>query len=55
MFRGMACAGVEGKWYEFLEKQGFVYWKVMGLGVCGWWGLAGQTCGLNCGLTCNKK
>jgi len=24
MFRGVACAGVEGKCYEFVEKQGFV-------------------------------
>jgi len=24
LFGGMACVGVEGEWYEFLERQGFV-------------------------------
>ena len=24
MIRGMACARVEGNWYEFVEKQDFV-------------------------------
>jgi len=35
MFGGMAFAGVEGEWYEFMEKQGFCL--VEGNGVGGLW------------------
>ena len=32
MFWGMAYAGVEGKWYEFMEKQGFCLMEGNGIG-----------------------